>query len=142
MSFSATIEPMRRKQKTVTRRAERTWRMIGPGSMLLAVEKSMGLKKGEKVSPLGVILVTDVSVLPLGHLDFDEACREGFDGVWDFEHAWRKLNNGYDPEQMVRRIEFEHLPIPMIPNDADRYRPCPYCLAYWHPDTPLCAVHR
>lgn len=47
MSFSKTTEQVRARTKTVTRRFG--WWDLKPGTKLWAVEKSRGLKKGEKV---------------------------------------------------------------------------------------------
>src|SRR5688500_13795271 len=58
MSFSLTTRQMRARAKTVTRRVG--WLKLRPGAELLAVEKAMGLKKGEKVVPIGRIRVLDV----------------------------------------------------------------------------------
>lgn len=112
MSFSATTQQMRNRTKTVTRRRPETWKNLQPGDRLLAVEKAMGLPKGAKQVPLGVIEIVDVRVEPLHAIRSERhgAKREGFpdsDGGW-FVLFWQ-IEFGGDEGQLVRRIEFRHV---------------------------------
>lgn len=82
MSFSLTTESMRRREKTVTRRLG--WDSLRPGQLLCAVEKGMGLKKGETVTRIGIVRVVSITKEPLTKLIYDqeygleEVRREGF----------------------------------------------------------------
>lgn len=58
MSFAKTIDQIRNRTKTVTRRTG--WEWLEPGTALWAVDKAMGLKKGEKVVRICKIRVVDV----------------------------------------------------------------------------------
>jgi hypothetical protein len=51
MSFSLTTRQFLDGSKTVTRRVG--WNNLKPGERFMAVEKAMGLRKGEKVKRLG-----------------------------------------------------------------------------------------
>jgi len=114
MSFALTVRQMRERTKTVTRRRGTWWaKVLKPGDLVCAVEKSQGIPKGGLVR-LGVIRVVDVRVEPL-HLvgdaggDREEAAREGFpelDARGFVEMFMRHM--GGTPDQLVTRIEFEH----------------------------------
>ncbi len=47
MSFMLTTQQMQDRTKDVTRRVG--WWFLKPGDVIMAVEKGMGLKKGEKI---------------------------------------------------------------------------------------------
>ena len=115
MSFSMTTEAVRRREKTVTRRLG--WWNLKPGTVLQAVEKAQGLKKGEHVKPICLIRVVSVHRQMLGDLwrrtpadGREEIAREGFPGqtvgefIAFFEGANRVTASTY-----VNRIEFEYL---------------------------------
>ena len=61
ISFSMTTEAVRRREKTVTRRLG--WWNLKPGTVLQAVEKAQGLKKGEHVKPICLIRVVVEGVI-------------------------------------------------------------------------------
>lgn len=110
MSFSATTEQMRDQTKTVTRRRVDTWKNLQPGDRLLAVEKAMGLPKGAKQVPLGVIEIVDVRVEPLCNITPADVEREGFPGLtvgWFVRFFVGKMKAF--PTDPVRRIEFRHV---------------------------------
>lgn len=110
MSFSATIGQMRDGSKTVTRRDPGTWKQIQPGDRLLAIEKATGLKPGEKQVRIGVIQITDIRVERLGLIsEPGEAQREGFAHWSMFAAAWTAMHGTFEPDAMVRRIEFAHI---------------------------------
>lgn len=46
MSCSMTVDAVRDRSKTVTRRHVDTWRDLKPGDRLVLIEKGMGLPKG------------------------------------------------------------------------------------------------
>lgn len=121
MSFALTTPQMLARTKTVTRRLG--WRDLQPGTLLQAVEKSQGLKKGEKVRKLGVIRVVSVTREPLSCMDEGrplECAREGFPDMRPA--AFCRMfcaHNGGDLTQDVTRIEFEH-----VPETAPTENPC------------------
>lgn len=84
MSFMLTTEQIRDRTKTVTRRVG--WEFLQEGDLLRAVVKGQGLKKGERVTELGVLRVENVRREPLRALldDLDygiaDVAREGFAG--------------------------------------------------------------
>ena len=67
MSFSMTTAQFRARTKTVTRRFG--WWFLKPGDLVMGVEKSQGLKKGEKVVRLGLIRIVSVRTEPLKVLE-------------------------------------------------------------------------
>ena len=116
MPFSLTTEQMLARTKTVTRRLG--WADLKPGTLLQAVEKSQGLKKGEKVRKLGVIRVVDVrrefltSMFSLGKARRRrEMAAEGFPGhdVAEYVRLFAKVNDIDPLHTFVTRIEFEHV---------------------------------
>lgn len=114
MSFSLTTEQMRRREKTVTRRLG--WDSLMPGQLIGAVEKGMGLKKGETVKRIGVVLVISVTKEPLTKLIYDqrygleEVRREGFSNMTPLEFVDMFCqHNRIDRARRVNRIEFEHV---------------------------------
>ena len=117
MSFSMTTEAARRHEKTVTRRLG--WWKLEPGTILQAVEKAQGLKKGEHVKPICLIRVVSVTRESLdriciadwpGHYP-DETAREGFPQLTGigFRNMFMRANACVS-WQDVNRIEFEYLP--------------------------------
>ena len=108
MSFSATVHAMRSQQKTVTRR--KGWRFLKVGDVLNAVEKSMGLKKGQKVKRIGQIRVVDVSRLPVWDITRDDLDAEGFPELRlrAFVVMYCDMNKCTSFDKCTR-IEFEHI---------------------------------
>lgn len=117
MSFAATTAQMYAQTKTVTRRNPATWKNLGPGDRLLAIEKGMGLPKGETQTVIGVIEIVSNRVEPLGACTPVDAAREGFNSLSEFLAVWSDLNGEIDLDAMVRRIEFRHVSEP----SADRW---------------------
>lgn len=117
MSFQLTTEQMRARTKTVTRRLG--WCDLQPGTVLQAVEKCQGLRKGQRVSKLGVIRVVSVRRERLTDLlhrhDYAaaEMKLEGFAGMEGraFVEMFCRANDCFITEY-VNRIEFEHVPVP------------------------------
>lgn len=113
MSFSMTTEAVRRREKTVTRRLG--WWNLKPGTLLQAVEKAQGLKKGEHVKPICVIRVVSVRREPLDEVRFysdePETIKEGFPELTpdDFIAMFCKANYGCESDTLVNRIEFEYV---------------------------------
>lgn len=76
MSFSKTVPQMRARTKFVTRRYG--WWFLKPGDRVQAVEKCMGLKKGEKVKKICVIQVFSTQATVLNAITHGECIAEGF----------------------------------------------------------------
>ena len=108
MSFSMTMAAFLDGRKTVTRRLG--WWGLGPGDRLIAVEKAMGLKRGEKMVSLGEIEIVSARAERLGAISATDCKREGFgymqpsDFVDMFCEAMR-----CKPDTIVNRIEFVRL---------------------------------
>jgi len=105
-----TTEQVRNKTKTVTRRFG--WWFLVPGQRLRAVEKSRGLKKGEKVKSICQIEVVSVHKEQVKDICFkkNDIKREGFPGMclYDFMTMLCKLGH-CDPDCDVNRIEFKYI---------------------------------
>lgn len=108
MSFEMTTEQFKARTKTVTRRFG--WWFLKPGDVVRGVEKSMGLRPGEKVKPLGMILVRSTRAEPLNAITQDDVIREGFPS-WTPEQFVSMLVDHYGVSRTakVNRIEFEYL---------------------------------
>ena len=108
MSFSMTIEQFRKREKTVTRRFG--WSFLRPGEEVRGVEKAMGLKKGEKINPLGMIRIISTRKETLNEITQEEVIREGFPG-WTPEQFVKMLVDHYrvDQTSKINRIEFEYI---------------------------------
>ncbi len=117
MSFSMTIDAVRERRKTVTRRRESTWKSLKVADRLLAVDRVMGFKKGESSEILATIEVVDVRVEPLSEITEADVAAEGLHAMWaDFpdlgrEHFVKAFCDamGGAPDQLVRRIEFRYV---------------------------------
>lgn len=112
MSFSMSAEAVRRREKTVTRRL--AWWGLKPGDVLMAVEKAQGLKKGEKVVPLGLIRVVSVTRESLAWVRVygrEECVREGFPDLScrEFIDMFIEANRLRNDHAEVNRIEFEYM---------------------------------
>ena len=110
MSFSKTKEQMYNGTKDVTRRRVDTWKNLKAGDRLCAVEKAMGLKKGEKVEPICEIEVVDVRVERVYHITEDDVRREGFPEMsrLDFIRLLCKVMKCHSLD-FCRRIEFKRV---------------------------------
>ena len=121
ISFAMTPDQILNRSKTVTRRLG--WRFLTPGDLLQPVRKCRGLKKGERVEPLGCpIRVLSVKGEPLSRLTqslaygFRETKLEGFGNFrtlsWPsaFVHWFCDTHRGCVPDTVVTRIEFEYVP--------------------------------
>ena len=116
ISFSMTTPQFLDGSKDVTRRMG--WNSLKAGDVLQAVEKAMGLKKGEKIKPLGMIRVKHVRKEKLRRMidepsyGASECQREGFPRMRspDFVEFFCKGHKGCIPGSIVTRIEFERLP--------------------------------
>ena len=108
MSFAMTPEQIRAQTKTITRRFG--WWFLKPGDQVRGVEKSMGLKKGEKVVQLALIQIVSTRGAPLNSITQADVIKEGFPG-WSPTQFVEMLVEHYrvDPAATVNRIEFEYL---------------------------------
>ena len=102
---------MRRREKFVTRRYG--WWFSKRGDRVQAVEKCMGLKKGEKVKKICVIEIVDTQAEFVQHIDLsqEELAKEGFS---DKSAEWfRELLLSMCPRTQhlaqVNRIEFRYV---------------------------------
>lgn len=115
MSVSMTLDAVRARTKTVTRRHVDSWQQLKPGDRLTLIEKGMGLPKGSK--QVVVCEVEIIAVEPVNAIACDpfETEREGLPHMTPGEFCafWLK-GHGYkatdDPAQvMCRRIEWRYL---------------------------------
>ena len=79
MSVSMTLDAVRSRQKTVTRRHVDTWCNLKPGDRLTLIEKGMGLPKGAKQVVVAEVEIVDVVVEHILAIDGDDIYSEGFD---------------------------------------------------------------
>lgn len=114
ISFMLTTDQFRARTKDVTRRTG--WQNLKPGDLLNACVKCMGLKKGEQVQLLGVILVKSVRREPLNAMlsypfgGVGEVAREGFPDMTaqEFVDFFARSHRGCTSETVVTRIEYEY----------------------------------
>lgn len=112
MSCSMTIDAVRARTKTETRRDLGTWRTLKAGDRLTLIEKGMGLAKGEHQQVLCDVDVVSVTDERLRDITESGVAAEGFPhwtplmfiGFWLGEH-------GYQPhdDPFVRVIRWEYL---------------------------------
>jgi hypothetical protein len=109
MSFALTKEQFLNRTKTVTRRFG--WWTLKPGDVVNAVEKAMGLKKGEKIKHLGQIRIVSVRKERLNKITQEDVVREGFPGMSPdhFVEFFRQTHHNCDGSWEVNRIEFERI---------------------------------
>ena len=116
MSCSLTIDAVRERRKTVTRRHVDTWTNLKPGDRLTLIEKGMGLPKGARQVVLAEVEVVDVRVELLSLITASDCEREGladltpaeFQRMWLDSHGYRHLaieSHGV----LCRRIEWRYL---------------------------------
>lgn len=109
MAFSITTRQMYDETKDVTRRLG--WWKLKAGDIVIAVEKGMGLKKGEKVKKIYPIEIISAYPEPLNYISAAEVVREGFPelSIRDFITMFMKSHKGCKPDTMVNRIEFRRV---------------------------------
>lgn len=130
MSVSMTLDAVRNRTKTVTRRHVDTWKNLQPGDRLTLIEKGMGLPKGAKQVVVAEVEVVDVDVEPIRDIELDpwDIRREGFDldewhpiewATWWAGHhgysipihpnSWTPRNPRDLDHVLCRRIEWHYL---------------------------------
>lgn len=117
MSCSITVDAVRERRKTVTRRHVDTWTTLKAGDRLTLIEKGMGLPKGTKQVVLAEVEVVDVRLVQLYGISDDEIEREGFEmDHTDFVDMWLDshrvppfLTQTEAMEYQVRRIEWRYI---------------------------------
>lgn len=120
MSVAMTIDSVRAREKTVTRRRVDTWRTLRVGDRLMLIEKGQGLPKGSKQVTIAYVVVVDVRVESLGsiHAEIDGTKAEGlghltcseFVAFWARGHGYRAHQHPADID--CRRIEWRYLAVP------------------------------
>ena len=119
MSCSMTVDAVRDRTKTVTRRHVDTWRDLKPGDRLTLIEKGMGLPKGARQVVLTEVEIVDVRVESiLDVLDevgataregLPEMTPAGFVRFWLDGHGFRSVVVGHAGWVHCRRIEWRYL---------------------------------
>lgn len=108
ISYSLTTPQFLDGTKDITRRLG--WRTLVAGDRLMAVEKAMGLKKGETVRRLGVIEIVSVRWERLDAITDADVKREGFPGrsaEWFVDYFCKHMK--CTPQTLVNRIEFRRI---------------------------------
>ncbi len=118
MSCSMTIDAVKERRKTVTRRHVDTWKNLRPGDRLILIEKGMGLPAGSKQVVLAEVEIVDVRVEPIGFVTSNECVREGLSHMTpsEFVAFWCRGHGAPIPltrrdslEVLCRRIEWRYL---------------------------------
>lgn len=115
MSVAFTLDAVRERRKTVTRR--KGWAMAEPGMRLDLCEKVMGRRKGEPLVRVARVVVVSARRERLDLLTTDplygveEMAREGFPFLTPalFIHRYFTEAQGIQPYEEVTRIEWRYL---------------------------------
>jgi hypothetical protein len=109
MSVAMTIDAVKARQKTVTRRAG--WVFLKPGDRLMLCEKCQGRKPGEPLVRLAEVEVVSVRREHLGAITQEDVAREGFPGMprLDFIQRYFVDAQGIHPGDDVTRIKWRYL---------------------------------
>lgn len=121
MSCALTIDAVRNRTKTVTRRHVDTWTTLKPGDRLTLIEKGMGLPKGARQVVLAEVVIVSVRVEPLTDVwtEPDAVESEGITDMspnrfaywWAESHGYRGCKTPRDLGTIwCRRIEWRYLP--------------------------------
>lgn len=120
MSCSITVNAVRDRTKTVTRRHANTWTTLKPGDHLTLIEKGMGLPRGAKQVVLAEVEIVSNTLEPLYAITEADCAAEGFPhfAPSDFIDMWIESHHirfrGQDEAMVykVRRIEWRYLDTP------------------------------
>lgn len=108
MSFALTTHQILRREKTVTHRFG--WWFLQPGDIVNAVEKAMGLKKGQTITRLCQIRIVNVRKEPLNAITKEDCVKEGFPEIEPAAFISMLIKHyKCNPTETVNRIEFEYL---------------------------------
>lgn len=109
ISFMLTTQQFRNRTKTVTRRMG--WWNLKPGDILMGVEKCQGLKKGERIQPLGRIRIISARPECLRRITSEDCIKEGFPHLTprQFISLFITSHKGCTPDTIINRIEFEYI---------------------------------
>jgi len=109
MSFMLTTQQMYDKTKTHTIRDG--WWHLKAGEIVNAVEKCMGLKKGEKIVKIGLIRILFTRRDMLVNVTPDLCVKEGFPDLTPVEFAqmFCRHNKKATPTKPLNFIGFEHV---------------------------------
>ena len=108
MSFAMTTDQIRNRTKTVTRRFG--WWFLKPGDIVNAVEKSMGLKKGENIKRICQIRIISTRSEPLNSIDQEDVYDEGFPDLYPIQFVEMLTSHyGCKPDAICNRIRFEYV---------------------------------
>ena len=105
MSCAMTIDAVKSRTKTVTRRHPDTWMNLRPGDGLTLIEKGMGLAKGSKQVVLAEVVVISNQIETLNQVDEREVQLEGLGHMTptEFRQFWSR-SHGH-PELGVRALD-------------------------------------
>ncbi|MGR3179904.1 MAG: ASCH domain-containing protein [Candidatus Anammoxibacter sp.] len=99
---------MKDREKDITRRLG--WWFLKPGDIVMAVEKCMGLKKGEKVKRLYPIQIISTKPEILAHISIKDCKREGFPELKRHEFVLMFIkHNNCNSATVINRIEFKEI---------------------------------
>ena len=114
MSFALTTAQFKARTKKVTRRLG--WKSLAPGELVQGVVKGMGLKKGERIEKLGVIVIEHVTRVRLDTITQADVRLEGFPLMTakGFVEMFCQ-HNDCDPSDIVTRIAFDYTEVPSDP---------------------------
>ena len=105
ISFVKTVDQMKDRSKTVTRRHGWTW--LKPPTILEAVDRSPRCRG--RFERLGLIRVKSIRRERLGSIAPADLILEGFPQLSPEEFVLLYCDGKPDPDRTVTRIEFEHL---------------------------------
>lgn len=106
MSFAMTKSQLLDGSKDVTRR--KGWKYLKAGDKVKAVNKSMGLKRGEKQKVYGTCLIISARRERLNRITAEDVAREGYPGKspnWFVTKFCKAMS--VNPWDEVTRIEFK-----------------------------------
>jgi len=114
MSVALTIDAVKSRTKTVTRRHPDTWKDLRPGDGLTLIEKGMGLPKGSKQVVLAEVVVISNQIETLNQVDEREVQLEGLGHMTptEFRWFWARSHGHPNPDRVgvipCRRIAWSY----------------------------------
>jgi hypothetical protein len=118
MIFQQTYQLILDNNKTATRR------LVNPNDRLLdnpkrvetngrtkwQVGRSYAIQPGRGQTAVGRIRMTGIHKQPLGQMTTEDAVAEGYPSLDDFQQAWLKIHNDFDPDLVVWVLTFTREP--------------------------------